>query len=233
MQFELDEDRALLARQTRELLEKEADLATNRRVMESEPAGYAKPLFRKLGELGYPSLLLAEEEGGLGPIAFAAVLHEMGRVALPGPFLELGARAARARGGAQRRGPGAARARGRRRRARGARAQRGARERRPFGQRRDRRRARRPRAGHEALRPLRRRGGCAARGDEQRPRARAAPQGRLERASAAHARSRPALRRDRARRALRVAARGRRRRAPCWPRASASPRSARARSCSG
>jgi alkylation response protein AidB-like acyl-CoA dehydrogenase len=89
MQFELDEDRALLARQTRELLEKEAPLATNRQVMESERAGFSGPLYRKLGELGYPSLLLAEDEGGLGPIAFAAVLHEMGRVALPGPFLDL------------------------------------------------------------------------------------------------------------------------------------------------
>ncbi len=89
MQFALDEDRALLQRSTRELLEKEAPLATNRQIMESEPAGYAKPLFRKLGELGYPSLLLSEEEGGLGAIAFVAVLHEMGRVALPGPFLDL------------------------------------------------------------------------------------------------------------------------------------------------
>ena len=89
MQFALDEDRALLARSTRELLEKEAPLATNRQIMESEPSGYSKPLFRQLGELGYPSLLLTEEEGGLGPIAFAAVLQEMGRVALPGPFLDL------------------------------------------------------------------------------------------------------------------------------------------------
>jgi alkylation response protein AidB-like acyl-CoA dehydrogenase len=89
MQFALDEDRALLARSTRELLEKEAPLATNRQVMESEAAGYSKALFRQLGELGYPSLLLSEEQGGLGPIAFAAVLHEMGRVALPGPFLDL------------------------------------------------------------------------------------------------------------------------------------------------
>jgi alkylation response protein AidB-like acyl-CoA dehydrogenase len=89
MEFALDEDRALLARSTRELLEKEAPLATNRQIMESEPSGYSKALFRQLGELGYPSLLLAEEEGGLGPIAFAAVLHEMGRVALPGPFLDL------------------------------------------------------------------------------------------------------------------------------------------------
>ena len=89
MQFALDDDRALLARSTRELLEKEAALATNRQVMESEAAGYSKPLFRQLGGLGYPSLLLTEEQGGLGPIAFAAVLHEMGRVALPGPFLDL------------------------------------------------------------------------------------------------------------------------------------------------
>ena len=36
MQFALDEDRALLARSTRELLEKEAPLATNRQIMESE-----------------------------------------------------------------------------------------------------------------------------------------------------------------------------------------------------
>ena len=89
MQFALDEDRALLARSTRELLEKEAPLATNRQIMESEPSGYSKALFRQLGELGYPALLLAQEEGGFGPIAFAAVLHEMGRVALPGPFLDL------------------------------------------------------------------------------------------------------------------------------------------------
>ena len=89
MQFALDEDRALLARSTRELLEKEASLATNRQIMESEPAGYSRALFKQLGELGYPSLLLTEEQGGLGAVAFAAVLHEMGRVALPGPFLDV------------------------------------------------------------------------------------------------------------------------------------------------
>ncbi len=89
MQFALDEDRALLARSTRELLAKEAPLATNRQIMESEPAGYSRALFKQLGELGYPSLLLTEEQGGLGAVAFAAVLHEMGRVALPGPFLDL------------------------------------------------------------------------------------------------------------------------------------------------
>jgi len=89
MQFDLDEDRELLRQSTRELLEKEAPLAETRAVMEETPEGYAKGLFAQLGELGYPSLLLSEAEGGMGALAFAATLAEMGRVALPGPFLDL------------------------------------------------------------------------------------------------------------------------------------------------
>jgi alkylation response protein AidB-like acyl-CoA dehydrogenase len=89
MQFELDEDRALLKTSTRELLEKEASLAETRAVMEETPEGYSKALYAQLGELGYPALLLPEDEGGMGAVAFAAVLSEMGRVALPGPFLDL------------------------------------------------------------------------------------------------------------------------------------------------
>ena len=89
MQFELDEDRALLKSSTRELLEKEAQLAETRAVMEETPEGYSKAFYAQLGELGYPALLLPEQEGGMGAVAFAAVLSEMGRVALPGPFLDL------------------------------------------------------------------------------------------------------------------------------------------------
>ena len=89
MQFDLDEDRALLASSTRELLEKESALADARTVMEEAPEGYSKALYAQLGELGYPGLLLSEDEGGMGPLAFVAVLHEMGRVAFPGPFLDL------------------------------------------------------------------------------------------------------------------------------------------------
>jgi alkylation response protein AidB-like acyl-CoA dehydrogenase len=89
VQFELDEDRALLRSSTRELLEREAPLAETRALMEETPEGFSKALFAKLGELGYPALLLPEEQGGMGALAFAAVLAEMGRVALPGPFLEL------------------------------------------------------------------------------------------------------------------------------------------------
>lgn len=89
MRFDLDDDRALLKSSTRELLEKESALADARAIMEETPEGYSKALYAKLGELGYPGLLLPEDEGGMGGLAFAAVLHEMGRVAFPGPFLEL------------------------------------------------------------------------------------------------------------------------------------------------
>ena len=89
MRFDLDEDRALLKTSTRELLEKEAALADTRAIMEETPEGYSKALYAQLGELGYPALLLPEDEGGMGAVAFAAVLEEMGRVALPGPFLDL------------------------------------------------------------------------------------------------------------------------------------------------
>jgi alkylation response protein AidB-like acyl-CoA dehydrogenase len=88
MRFALDEDRSLLQRSTRELFEKEAGLAATRPLLESAPEGYAKAFYESLGSLGYPSLLLPEEDGGLGAIAFAVVLHEAGRVALPGPLLD-------------------------------------------------------------------------------------------------------------------------------------------------
>ncbi len=89
MQFDLDEDRALLKSSTRELLENESPVAEARAIMETSPEGYDRALYAQLGELGYPGLLLSEDAGGMGALAFAAVMHEMGRVAFPGPFLDL------------------------------------------------------------------------------------------------------------------------------------------------
>ena len=89
MQFELNEDQALLQSSTRELLDNEAALEQTRSVMEESSEGYPKDIYAQLAELGYAGLLLSEEDGGLGPIAFAIVMSEMGRVAFPGPFLEL------------------------------------------------------------------------------------------------------------------------------------------------
>lgn len=88
MQFELDDDQALLRSSTRELLENEAALADTRAIMEETAEGFGKDMYVQLGELGYLGVLLSEADGGLGPIAFAIIMAEMGRVAFPGPFLE-------------------------------------------------------------------------------------------------------------------------------------------------
>jgi alkylation response protein AidB-like acyl-CoA dehydrogenase len=71
------------------MLATESPLAQSRAVMEDNPDGYAKKLYADLGELGYLGILRSEDGGGMGAIAFAAVLSEMGRVAFPGPFLEV------------------------------------------------------------------------------------------------------------------------------------------------
>jgi alkylation response protein AidB-like acyl-CoA dehydrogenase len=89
MKFELDEDQQLLKTSTRELLESESPIAESRAVMEDNPDGFSAKLHAQLGELGYLGILQSEEAGGMGAIAFAAVLSEMGRVAFPGPFLEV------------------------------------------------------------------------------------------------------------------------------------------------
>ena len=91
MQFELNENNALLKTSIREFLEKETPLAKSRPVMEDNSEGFSKELYAKLGDLGYLGLTLSESEGGsaAGAIGLAVVLEEMGRVAFPGPFLDL------------------------------------------------------------------------------------------------------------------------------------------------
>ena len=90
MRFDLDEDRALLKTSAREWFEKESPLAEARKVMEGSE-GLDRALYAQLGELGYLGLSLPESEGGsgFGAIGLCAVLHEAGRVAFPGPFLDL------------------------------------------------------------------------------------------------------------------------------------------------
>jgi len=91
MNFDLDEDRALLKSSTRELLEREAPLADTRAWMEDGKEGFSRPFYGQLANLGYLGLTLPESAGGAaaGLQGLAAVLHEMGRVALPGPYLDL------------------------------------------------------------------------------------------------------------------------------------------------
>jgi len=95
MKFELSEEQELLKASTRELLESESPIAESRAIMEDDPDGFSAELHLQLGELGYLGVVQSEEGGGMGAIAFGAILSEMGRVAFPGPFLEA-ARAVRA-----------------------------------------------------------------------------------------------------------------------------------------
>lgn len=91
MRFQLDSDQALLQQSAREILEKEASLDQSRPLMEASPEGYSKALYAQLAALGYLGIAVSEEQGGAGAghVALAAVLHEMGRVALPGPILDV------------------------------------------------------------------------------------------------------------------------------------------------
>ncbi len=91
MRFELSDEHALLRQSARELLESEAPLETTRPVMEDDPEGTPKALYATLAELGYLGLWLSEDEGGagLGYLGLAVLQHELGRVACPGPALEL------------------------------------------------------------------------------------------------------------------------------------------------
>lgn len=88
MEFDLGEDVRLLQQSTRELLERESPLSEARTVMEDTTDGFSKSLYGQLGELGYLSLLLPEDDGGMGSLAFVAVMEEAGRHAFPGPFLD-------------------------------------------------------------------------------------------------------------------------------------------------
>jgi alkylation response protein AidB-like acyl-CoA dehydrogenase len=89
MKFDLNEDQALLKTSTREMLATESPIEESRAVMEGNADGYAKKLHADLGDLGYLGILQSEDNGGMGAIAFCAVLAEMGRVAFPGPFLDV------------------------------------------------------------------------------------------------------------------------------------------------
>lgn len=91
MRFELGDEHALLRQSARELLESEASLEKTRPVMENDPTGTPSALYQTLAELGYLGLWLPEDDGGagLGYLGLAVLHHELGRVACPGPALEL------------------------------------------------------------------------------------------------------------------------------------------------
>ena len=91
MRFALSDEQELLKRTARDFLSREAPLEKTRSALEEHPAGYPPELYAQLAELGYFDFgpLGSGSDAGMGSIALVTLLHEMGRVVLPGPFLDL------------------------------------------------------------------------------------------------------------------------------------------------
>jgi alkylation response protein AidB-like acyl-CoA dehydrogenase len=91
MKFELSDDQALLRSSTRDFLTSELPLEKSRNVMEHSKDGYDSAEWRRLAEMGYVGLVLPARAGGqeLGAIELAIVQEEMGRMCVPGPFLDV------------------------------------------------------------------------------------------------------------------------------------------------
>jgi len=91
MKFDLSDDQALLRSSTRDFLSSEFPLEKSRTVMEHSKEGYDPAEWRRLAEMGYLGLVLPARVGGqgLGAVELAVVQEEMGRMCVPGPFLDV------------------------------------------------------------------------------------------------------------------------------------------------
>ena len=86
--FALTPEQTLLQRTARDVLAANMPMSRVRALMD-DPRGVADADWRRLADLGWTGLLVTEEYGGagLGMLELAIVVAEMGRVAMPGPFL--------------------------------------------------------------------------------------------------------------------------------------------------
>ena len=88
MDFGLSEEQEMLQRSAREFLARECPPAFVR-ALYTEPDGFSRELHSKMSEQGWTGLLVPEAYGGLGlsMLDMALLLEEMGRAAVPGPFM--------------------------------------------------------------------------------------------------------------------------------------------------
>jgi alkylation response protein AidB-like acyl-CoA dehydrogenase len=88
MDFDLNEDQRQLRDEARRFLEREAPVSYARAMLDDE-RGYRDELWKQMAALGWLALPIpAEYDGlGMGAIALAILLAEMGRVVVPGPYL--------------------------------------------------------------------------------------------------------------------------------------------------
>ena len=88
MDFTFSDDQDALRDGVRGFLEREAPNAYVR-AMAEDPRGFTDAFWEQVVELGWPGLLIPETHGGLGLnlVDMVVVMEEMGRLALPGPYL--------------------------------------------------------------------------------------------------------------------------------------------------
>jgi alkylation response protein AidB-like acyl-CoA dehydrogenase len=86
--FGFSQEQEMLRESARSLLEKECPPSLVRKLMADE-RGYDPALWKKIAELGWLGLVVPEAYGGAGLsyVDLVVVLEEMGRVALPSPFI--------------------------------------------------------------------------------------------------------------------------------------------------
>ena len=90
MDFTLNEDQRMLRSSARDFLRQEWPSAQMRRMLDPKDGAAASgELWAKVAELGWPLLLVPEEQDGLGSGVFdlAVLMEEMGRRLVPGEFL--------------------------------------------------------------------------------------------------------------------------------------------------
>lgn len=87
MNFGLSESQRILRDNARKFFSNECPIAEVRRIMETSDAYDAK-LYSKLAEQGFTGVVFPEQYGGLGlgKVEMVALLEEMGRALLPGPY---------------------------------------------------------------------------------------------------------------------------------------------------
>jgi len=109
MQLVLSEDQELLAKTALDFAREHAPLARVRELRDrDDEAGFSRPLWEQMAELGWVGILIPEEYGGagLGLADLAVVLEALGRNLAPEPFLStvlLGAQALALGGSAEQR----------------------------------------------------------------------------------------------------------------------------------
>ena len=92
VQFGLTEDQQLFQETTRKFLEDTCPLDVVRQIAEEQPGGFDRAWWRRGAELGWVSMLVAEEHGG-GSVSgggladLGLVAEEVGQLVSPGPLV--------------------------------------------------------------------------------------------------------------------------------------------------